>query len=46
MTFLIDIIFNNVRYKCLSIAILNRNLKEYVDCRRVDLQPGGGVHPP
>jgi hypothetical protein len=31
MTFLIDIIFNKVRYRCLSIAVLNRNLKEYVD---------------
>ena len=31
MIFLIDIIFNKVRYRCLSIAVLNRNLKEYVD---------------
>jgi hypothetical protein len=30
MTFLIDIIFNKVHYRCLSIAVLNRNLKEYV----------------
>jgi hypothetical protein len=31
MTFLIDIIFNKVRYRYLRIAVLNKNLKEYVD---------------
>jgi hypothetical protein len=31
MTFLIDIIFNKIRYRCLSIAVLNRNFKQYVD---------------